>query len=53
MNHSLTIRMARLQDLPRILEIYAIARKFMAENGNPSQWKRDYLAEEAIPGRTC
>lgn len=42
MNHSLTIRMARLQDLPRILEIYAIARKFMAENGNPSQWKRGY-----------
>lgn len=25
-------------DLPRIEEIYAYARKFMAETGNPNQW---------------
>lgn len=25
-------------DLDRVLEIYAYARKFMAENGNPHQW---------------
>lgn len=32
------IRIAQVRDLPRILEIYAIARKFMAEHGNPHQW---------------
>ena len=25
-------------DLPRILEIYAFAREFMAKTGNPNQW---------------
>lgn len=32
------IRKALSEDLPRIEEIYAYARKFMAENGNPNQW---------------
>ena len=32
------IRKATKQDLPRIEEIYAYARKFMAETGNPNQW---------------
>ena len=32
------IRKALYEDLPRIEEIYAYARKFMAENGNPNQW---------------
>lgn len=32
------VRKAQSEDLPRILEIYAIARKFMAETGNPTQW---------------
>ena len=32
------IRKARWEDLPRIEEIYAYARRFMAENGNPNQW---------------
>ena len=32
------IRNAQIKDLPRILEIYAYARKFMADNGNPNQW---------------
>lgn len=32
------IRKARREDLPRIEEIYAYARKFMAETGNPNQW---------------
>lgn len=32
------IRKARWEDLPRIEEIYANARKFMAETGNPNQW---------------
>lgn len=33
-----TVRQAGMQDLPRIEEIYAGARKFMVENGNPNQW---------------
>lgn len=36
------IRPAKQTDLERILEIYAIARRFMAENGNPTQWKDGY-----------
>ena len=32
------IRKSTEQDLSRIMEIYARARHFMAENGNPNQW---------------
>ena len=32
------IRKAQWADLPRIEDIYAYARKFMAETGNPNQW---------------
>ncbi len=34
------IRNSTYADLPRILEIYAQARRFMAEQGNPNQWGR-------------
>ena len=36
------IRLATQTDLEIIEEIYAFARKFMAENGNPTQWKDGY-----------
>ena len=32
------IRPSTIEDLPRIMEIYAGARAFMAAHGNPSQW---------------
>ena len=32
------IRRATGPDFPRIMEIYAIARAFMVEHGNPNQW---------------
>ena len=32
------IRHSTEQDFDRIMEIYAYARKFMAEHGNPNQW---------------
>ena len=32
------IRKAKREDLPRIEEIYAYAREFMARTGNPNQW---------------
>jgi len=37
------------QDVERIMEIYAYARKFMAEHGNPNQWgPRNWPPEELI-----
>lgn len=35
---TMRIRTATPDDLERIMEIYAIAREFMATNGNPLQW---------------
>lgn len=32
------VRIAKPEDLPRIEEIYAYARSFMAQTGNPTQW---------------
>ncbi len=32
------IRKSEEEDLTRIMEIYAYARKFMAQHGNPNQW---------------
>ena len=51
----LTVRPAALAELPRIMEIYATARKFMADNGNPTQWPstyppRDLLEEDIAAG---
>ena len=35
---AMRIRKSTPQDLDRIMELYAYARKFMAEHGNPNQW---------------
>ena len=35
---TMNIRKSTDQDLKRMMEIYAYARRFMAENGNPNQW---------------
>lgn len=41
------VRKAAAKDLKRIEEIYAYARAFMAENGNPNQWGKNHpLAEQ-------
>lgn len=32
------IRHAEPADLERMMEIYAQARRFMADHGNPNQW---------------
>ena len=42
------IRPAQHSDLPEILNIYATARNFMANNGNPSQWGNSYPKEELL-----
>ena len=35
----MTIRLAKENDLTRIMEIYAIAREYMRKTNNPNQWK--------------
>ena len=42
------IRLAQNQDFKEILMIYAYARKFMAENGNPTQWGSTSPREEVL-----
>lgn len=39
---------ATLGDLDEVKKIYARARKFMAENGNPNQWYNTYPTEDII-----
>ena len=43
-----TIRKATVNDKTRIMEIYAYARQFMAEHGNPNQWNNNKPSEETI-----
>lgn len=42
------IRRSCLEDIPRLLEIFAIARRFMEETGNPTQWADDYPSIELL-----
>ncbi len=42
------IRKSSLQDLERIMEIYAAARGFMARHGNPNQWGPTNWPPEAL-----
>ena len=42
------IRPALQADLGQIEEIYAYARRFMADNGNPTQWGNDYPRREVL-----
>ncbi len=44
----MTIRKATLNDIPRMQEIFAIARRFMAETGNPNQWADNYPSVERL-----
>lgn len=42
------IRKASAEDLPKILEIYAYARAFMARTGNPNQWGTNHPQENQL-----
>ena len=46
MRNDYAIRAAESADLQRIGEIYAFARNFMAEHGNPHQWGKTRPAPE-------
>lgn len=42
------IRKTAKEDLPRLLEVFATARSFMARTGNPHQWAEDYPSEALL-----
>ena len=42
------IRHAKLQDMHAMLALFANARKFMAEKGNPNQWWGGYPTREML-----
>lgn len=42
------IRLAKYDDLNRILNIYEHARQFMRENGNETQWNNNYPSKELL-----
>ena len=45
----MNIRNATLSDLPEMMELYAAARRFMVDTGNPRQWAaRNWPPEELI-----
>ena len=44
----MNIRKAEIGDLSQIISIYAYARGFMRETGNPTQWKNTYPTDEII-----
>ena len=44
----LIIERAKARELQEIKEIYAQARTFMAENGNPGQWTGGYPSDELL-----
>lgn len=45
---NLIIRNADMEDLAQILPIYAKARQFMRENGNPTQWADNFPPEDLL-----
>lgn len=42
MEKNVEIRRATTADVPRLLEVYAGARQFMRQSGNPTQWTEGY-----------
>ena len=42
------IRKTRIEELETVMEIYAHARQFMAEHGNPTQWKQTWPPREYV-----
>lgn len=44
----LAIRKSTMEDLDRVMELFTDARIYMAENGNPNQWKTNWPPRENI-----
>ena len=47
-NRKMEIRKTKLEELDQVMEVYAYARKFMAEHNNPNQWKNNKPTREQI-----
>lgn len=48
MPEGLVIRPTKEADISRLHEIFAIARRFMTETGNPNQWAESYPSKEQL-----
>ncbi len=46
--NNINIRQSSVEDIPRLQEIFATARRFMAETNNPNQWTEGYPSEELL-----
>ena len=51
------IRKTRIEELDKVMEVYAYARKFMAEHNNPNQWKktnppRGWVKQDIMEGKS-
>lgn len=44
----MVIKKAQLKDLKEIMDIYKVAKTFMNDNGNPTQWINNYPTIEII-----
>lgn len=44
----MNIRKATLEDIPKMQEIFAFARNFMAKTGNPNQWVNGYPSDDLL-----
>lgn len=44
----LTIRPTVADDVPRLLQVFAMARELMRRTGNPDQWRDDYPDAAAL-----
>ena len=44
----MNIRLARADEIPRLMSIYDGARVFMKESGNPNQWAGKYPDEKTV-----
>ena len=42
------IRKTTMEDLDMVLDLYAKARQFMRENGNPHQWGQNHPSKEQV-----
>lgn len=42
------VRRSNMEDIPAMMDLYAQARVFMRENGNPNQWDESYPSRELL-----
>ena len=44
----MAVREATIKDIDVLMEIYETARRFMIENGNPTQWPQGYPSKKIL-----